>query len=161
MVHAGEGRELGGGRIIFTVGHSTRSLPELVELLRDGRVQAVVDVRRFPASRKNPQFARENLEAGLRAEGLGYFWLGEELGGFRTGGYLAYSLTQPFRSGLARLEELGASRRVAVLCAERLWFRCHRRFIAEALARRGWRVIHLVEKGKSYPHRIPPSGEGG
>jgi len=141
-------------RLIYSIGHSTRSLDELVELLAAHGIAALADVRRFPRSRKNPQFNRELLEGELPARGIEYRWLGDLLGGYRDGGYQAYLATEEFRRGLAELEGMAAGRRTAFMCAEKLFFRCHRRFIADALVERGWRVLHIIEPGrKPYEHK--------
>ncbi len=137
---------------IYTVGHSTRTLEELVALLKDHGIQQVVDVRRFPTSRRMPWFAREHLETTLPRQGIQYHWLGDLLGGYRRGGYPRYMESEAFQEGLRRLEHLARQRPTALLCAERLWFRCHRRFIADALCHRGWQVIHLVDPGRRQPH---------
>jgi uncharacterized protein (DUF488 family) len=155
---------------VFTVGHGTRTLEELVALLRAAEVKLLVDVRRFPGSRRHPHFAREALEASLPALGVEYDWRGEELGGRRSrkkdgtsrhpawrndafGAYADYMDTPAFRDALERLEA-GARDgvRLAVMCAETLWWRCHRRLIADALALRGAEVVHLIQPGSSAPH---------
>ena len=139
--------------IIYTIGHSNRSLEEFLSLLDHYGIGLVVDVRRFPTSRKYPHFSRESLEAALSSRGIGYAWLGDLLGGYRKGGYRAYMETEEFRRGLERLLELAEGRRTAIMCAERLWFRCHRRFIADALVAMGHEVVHIVEPGREYRHR--------
>jgi len=145
--------------VIHTIGHSTRSLEEFIALLRELGVEAVADVRRFPRSRHNPQFNRETLEDSLAAEGIEYHWLGEDLGGYRSGGYEVYIKSNDFRKGLRRLEALAIRRKTVVMCAEKLWFRCHRRFIADELVKRGWEVWHFVEPGRK-PYRHKPRGGG-
>ena len=143
--------------VVYTVGHSTRSLEELISLLKEHRIEAVADVRRFPRSRRNPQFNREVLEEVLPQRGIEYHWLGEELGGYRSGGYEAYIGSDGFERGIERLEDLSRRRRTAVMCAEKLWFRCHRRFIADEMAKRGWEVWHIIEPhGKLYRHKAQP-----
>jgi MFS family permease len=133
---------------IYTVGHSNRSLEEFIALLRDHKIQVVADVRRFPYSRLNPQFNRESLEKALKAIGIEYVWLGNELGGYRTGGYEEYTKDPQFQEGLEKLEFTAFHKRTAIMCAEKLWFRCHRRFIANELVQRGWKVLHISEPGK-------------
>jgi len=133
---------------------------ELVALLRENGVQVVVDVRRFPGSRKNPQFQQENLKAGVQQATIEYLWFGESLGGFRTGGYQKYTESEGFQQGLVALEEIARQKITALLCAEKLFFRCHRRFIAEALVKRGWRVVHILDLGKTYEHRLREAIEG-
>jgi uncharacterized protein (DUF488 family) len=143
-------------KLVFTVGHGNRSLAELLGLLRQYGIQVLVDVRSFPTSR-HAHFRRELLAPALKAAGVRYLWLGRWLGGFRRGGYQAWMSTADFQRGLAALEWLAAHRRLAFMCAERLFFRCHRRFIADRLTTRGWTVIHLLEAGRTYRHR--PRGE--
>jgi len=139
--------------VVYTVGHSNRSLEELLALLRKHGVEVVVDVRRWPKSSKFPHFNATQLKEVLEHEGFRYVWLGSELGGYREGGYERYMETEDFKRGLEALEALAREGVVAVLCAERLWFRCHRRFIADALVRDGFRVIHIVDEGRVYEHR--------
>ncbi len=140
---------------VFTVGHSNRSLEDLIALLREAGVQMVVDVRRFPGSRRWPWFRKEDLKAGLEAEGIRYVWLGGTLGGYTRPPYPEYMTTPAFRQGLEALEQLAREAPVAILCAEKDWRRCHRRFIAQALAARGWQVVHLLAPGVQEVH---PSG---
>jgi len=128
---------------VLTVGHSTRSLRQFLELLAKHGVEAVADVRRFPKSRKFPHFNRESLEKTLPQFGIEYHWLGELLGGYRRGGYEAYTKTPEYMRGIEELEALASRKRTAIMCAEGYWRRCHRRFIAETLEERGWRVIHI------------------
>jgi uncharacterized protein (DUF488 family) len=143
-------------RRLYTVGHSTRSLDELVGLLMDFGITQLVDVRHFPRSRRNPQFNQETLEGTLPARGIAYFWEGETLGGFRTGGYQAYMETPNFAQGVARLEALVERGPTVILCAEIVWFRCHRRFIARQMVARGYRVTHIVTRGKpGYEEPLP------
>jgi uncharacterized protein (DUF488 family) len=116
-------------------------------------------VRHFPRSRRNPQVNKEVLERELPARGIAYFWEGEALGGFRKGGYQAYMATDTFAQGLNRLERLLRKGPTAVMCAEIVWFRCHRRFIAREMAARGYRVTHIVNRGKP-GYEEPLSGNG-
>ncbi len=144
---------------IFTIGHSTRPLKDFVGLLRDHGVDVLVDVRRFPRSGRHPHFDREALAPALRSAGIRYLWLGEYLGGYRPGGYQRWMAGQQFRRGLEFIESIAARRRVAIMCAEKLFFRCHRRFIADALVARGWHVLHIIDPGRSQVHRpSPPHG---
>jgi len=138
--------------VVFTVGHGNRSLEALIALLREAGVRGVVDVRRFPGSRRWPWFRKASLQAALEAAGLRYEWLGETLGGYTQPPYPEYMETEAFREGLARLEALARERPVALLCAEKDWRRCHRRFIAQALTARGWKVVHLLEPGRRERH---------
>jgi len=162
------------GPTVFSVGHGSRSLEELLELLRGAGVAAIADVRRFPHSRRHPQHDGAALTRGLAEGGIGYRWLGEGLGGrvpesvpperspntawrepaFRR--YADYMATPRFGEAFATLESLARAQATAVLCAERLWWQCHRRLLADALTVRGWRVLHLLEAGKTTPHELTP-----
>jgi len=140
---------------LYTVGHSTRSFDELVDLLRDYGITQLVDVRHYPRSRRNPQFNLEALEGELPSRGIAYVW-DEDLGGFRKGGYQTYMATPAFTAALDRLEGIVAQRPTAIMCAEIVWFRCHRRFIARQMVARGYRVTHIVTRGKpGYDERLP------
>jgi uncharacterized protein (DUF488 family) len=153
---------------LFTVGHGTRSVEELASLLADAGVQRLVDVRRFPGSRRHPHLSRASLERSLPAHGLTYEWC-EELGGRRSrapasrhsawrnqafGGYADHMDTPAFRGAFARLL---AARPLAVMCAETLWWRCHRRLIADAAHLAGADVVHLVGPGRRESHRLHPA----
>ncbi len=156
---------------IFTAGHGARPAGELVTMLAGAGVRTVVDVRRFPGSRRHPQFGRERLAAALAEAGMGYRHE-VELGGYRRGEpgeeRFACIATAGFRSYLARmgrpewqraLDRALAEPAPCLLCAETRWQRCHRRFIAELLTARGHRVIHLLEPGRAEPHRPLPEAE--
>jgi uncharacterized protein (DUF488 family) len=154
---------------ILTVGHSNHDEQEFVELLRGAGVELIADVRRYPGSRRQPHFERTALAAILLEAGIGYRWLGETLGGRRKPapdspnggwesdqfrGYADHMASEEFAAGLAELEELGREQRVAVMCAEGWWVRCHRRLIADALIARGWRVVHLGANGRLEKHEL-------
>jgi uncharacterized protein (DUF488 family) len=153
---------------IFTVGHSTHSAERFVALVGSAGVEVVCDVRRFPASRRNPQFNADPLRESLVAARIAYEPFGDELGGRRRPtrpaeqspwrvegfrGYAEYMETSEFRAGLERLETLARERRVAVMCAEGSWRRCHRRLIADALIARDWRVIHIGPDRRTEEHQ--------
>ena len=141
---------------LYTVGHSTRTLDDLVGLLNDYGITQLVDVRHYPRSRRNPQFNLEALERELPSRGIAYAW-DEGLGGFRKGGYQAYMATPAFAGGLDRLERLVKRRPTAIMCAEIVWFRCHRRFIARQMVARGYQVTHMVMRGKpGYEEPLSP-----
>jgi uncharacterized protein (DUF488 family) len=142
---------------LYTVGHSTRSLDELVDLLKDYSITQLIDVRHYPRSRRNPQFNLEALERELPSRGIAYAW-DEDLGGFRKGGYQAYMTTPTFAAALDRLERLVSQRPTAIMCAEIVWFRCHRRFIARQMVARGYQVTHIVTRGKPAYDEALPSG---
>ncbi|HDJ27440.1 MAG TPA: DUF488 domain-containing protein [Aciduliprofundum sp.] len=137
----------------YTVGHSNRTLEEFIAILERFGIQLVVDVRRFPTSRKYPHFNLESLKGALESRGIGYLWMGDRLGGYRKGGYRAFAATEEFRRAVEDLVRLSEGRVVAIMCAERLWFRCHRRFIADALVSMGHEVVHIVEPDRVYVHR--------
>ena len=134
---------------IYSLGSSTRSAVEFVQLLRLYSLELVADVRRYPTNRF-PHFQRNALSLLLREAGLDYVYLGDDLGGYRRGGYQAYTLTEGFAEGMVRLEQIAAQKRAAILCAERLPWRCHRRFIGFELERRGWEVIHIIDEKRTW-----------
>jgi uncharacterized protein (DUF488 family) len=138
-------------RRIWTLGHGNRSLEEFLELLKGHHIELLVDVRRFPTS-KWPHFRSEDLRKSLERRGIEYTHM-PGLGGFRTGGYVKHMETEEFRQALEELLRIARHRRIAIMCAERLFFRCHRRFIADALVARGWEVHHIIEKGRVQLHR--------
>jgi uncharacterized protein (DUF488 family) len=155
---------------IFTVGHSTHELDELVDLLRGHGVELLVDVRQYPRSRRVPQFNVEALERSLPERGIEYLHM-RELGGRRRPvpgsvndgweneqfrGYADYMATAQFQGALARLEELARRRPTAVMCAEANWWRCHRRLVSDALVVRGWRVLHIGSDGRVTQHELTP-----
>jgi uncharacterized protein (DUF488 family) len=115
-----------------------------------------VDVRRFPASRFK-HFCREELEKLLSEAGIGYVHMGEELGGYRRGGYGRFTASPQFHHAISKLEEIACQKRVAIICAERFPWRCHRRFIALELVVRGWRVSHIIDKGRDWTPRKRPA----
>jgi uncharacterized protein (DUF488 family) len=150
---------------VFTVGHGTRPLEELLEVLDDAGVRTLVDVRRFPSSRRHPQFNQPALAAALESAEVGYRHT-VELGGRRSSepGEERFACIQvaAFRSYAARMatpaweDALAAALREPApcfMCAETLWWRCHRRLIAELLLARGHDVVHLLRSGHSEPHR--------
>jgi uncharacterized protein (DUF488 family) len=158
-------------REILTIGHSTHDVERFMALLLAHRVELVGDVRRYPASRRHPQFNANALAAALDAAGIGYEGLGDQLGGrrqarrdsphtgWRVTGFRAYAdhmESDEFASGLERLEALAHARRTAIMCAEGDWRRCHRRLIADALLIRGWHVVHIQPDGGSEGHDLTP-----
>jgi len=136
---------------VFTIGHSTRKLEELISALKHYAIERVVDIRHFPTSRHNPQFNKPILEQALREHGIDYVWL-ERLGGYRQGGYLAYTQTEDFQRGIEELERLAREKRAACMCAEVKWYRCHRRRVSDVLAERGWLVIHIFHETRAEEH---------
>jgi len=128
--------------MIYTLGTSNRREEEFLKILRDKGIKNIVDVRRFPTSQFE-HFRKENLEKILSKEGFKYFYLGDKLGGYRKGGYEKFMESEEFQKGIEKLEEIAREGPTVIICAERLFFRCHRRFIACALEGRGWKVVHL------------------
>ena len=137
----------GSVKRIFTLGTDLRSEEDFVEILLSYGIEALIDVRSSPKS-KVAVFSRPNLEDLLRSEGIGYHFLGKELGGFRKGGYIAYTLTDEFMEGISRVESLAQLELSAIICAERFPWKCHRKWISRELHKRGWQVEHIIDKGK-------------
>jgi uncharacterized protein (DUF488 family) len=143
---------------IFTVGHSSLDEQALLRLLLAHGIQAVADVRSVPASGRHPQFNRRQLEPFLEAAGVRYLWLGRELGGLREGmTYEEHMASDTFTTGLEVLECMARVRPTAILCAEKNYSDCHRRHIADALARRGWRVLHILSEDPAEDHPLQES----
>lgn len=155
---------------LFTVGHSTRTLDELVQICDGAGVQAIADVRRFPGSRRSPHFARQALEASLPAQGIVYLWL-PALGGrrrrpadappspWRVDAFAAYAdhmHTSEFRDGIDRLLASLAERPTAIMCAEASPYRCHRRLIADWAELHGIDVVHLIDERRRERHQVTP-----
>lgn len=154
------------GGTIWTIGHSTRSISEFITLLHYYQLEALVDVRRFPGSRRHPQFGRDQLKASLTAAGINYHSL-EELGGRRRSapdspntswrnpsfrGYADYMSSKEFALGMEKLCSIAEEFRTVIMCAELLWWRCHRSMIADALMVRGITVIHIQDTAHALEH---------
>lgn len=154
------------GLTLWTIGHSTRTLGEFLELLAAGAIEALADVRRFPSSRRHPQFDQDALRNSLPGVGVEYVPF-PELGGRRRSrpdshntlwrnesfrGYADYMETEEFRAGIERLLELARRTRTAVMCAEAVWWRCHRSLIADYLKASGIRVRHIIDGTRSEIH---------
>lgn len=144
----------GNPNIVYTIGHSNRELSILVRILSKYGIRVLIDVRRFPTSRKYPWFNRENLEKSLGIVGIKYIWLGDSLGGYRKGGYNEYMKTEEYSSGIKELIDISSSKISVIMCSEKLWFRCHRRLISNTLVEKGLEVIHIIDEDKTYKHRI-------
>ena len=151
---------------LWTVGHSTRTQAELLDLLEQNGVRTLVDVRRYPASRRHPQFNREALERSLPQSGMDYVWM-PDLGGRRAPrkdspntawrnagfrGYADYMETDAFRDAIDALLQRARDRRTAIMCAEQAWQQCHRGLISDYLKVRGVEVTHIVDQGRVEPH---------
>ena len=156
------------GATVWTVGHSTRPIDELMDLLAAFDIELVADVRRFPGSRRLPQFTAPALEAALAQRGIDYRWL-PALGGrrrpdpasrnvaWRHPAFRAYAdhvATEEFAGGLFELLMLARGLRTAIMCAEILWWRCHRRIIADVLTSLGLRVVHIRDQHTAEVHRL-------
>ena len=157
--------------MLWTVGHGTRTTEDLASLVRSAGVTTLIDVRRYPEGRRQPHLARERLAADMPRLGVAYEWWGEPLGGrrgeskpvrasspWRSPGfaaYAAYMLTDAFQTGVAALQARADTGEVlAIMCAETLWWRCHRRLIADALTLDGFEVRHLLDQPPGVPHRL-------
>ena len=151
---------------VLTIGHSTRSLDEFIEILKSFQIEILVDVRSFPGSRRYPHFNREALQGPLGASGIDYIHL-PELGGRRRPlpdslnmawrnksfrGYADYMETDEFRDGIDQLLSLASNRRTVIMCSEAVWWRCHRSMISDYLKAKGVDVIHILAAGKSEAH---------
>ena len=151
---------------IWTVGHSTLPIDDFLGLLKSTRIEALADVRTYPGSRRYPQFNKERLRQSLSEAGIDYLHL-PELGGRRRAnpdsmnmawrnemfrGYADYMETEEFREGIARLLEIAAARQAAIMCAEAVWWRCHRSLIADYLKAKGSTVLHIIGEGKIEEH---------
>jgi uncharacterized protein (DUF488 family) len=161
---------------ILTVGHSTRSITEFVDLLRRGGGSMVVDVSTVPKSRHNPQYNEEVLGAELARYQIGYVRIAG-LGGLRGRSsdippevngfwenqsfhnYADYALSEPFETALEQLLAVAAERRTAIMCAEAVWWRCHRRIIADYLMARGISVFHLMGSDRVNEAKMTPAAE--
>ena len=158
---------------VYTAGHSTRSIEELLALLAGPGVTSLVDVRRYPASRRHPQFSRDALAASLTGAGIQYVHE-PDLGGRRSArpgsphtawrveafrGYADYMETPEFQAALERLVRRSRGETVAILCAEAVPWRCHRRLISDALVARGIPVLHILGPGRADPHELDPNAQ--
>lgn len=154
--------------MVFTIGHSTRNIDEFLDLLREHRIDLLVDVRRYPGSKRYPQFGRDELPQYLRSADIDYihrdalggrrrplanspnsYWRNEQ---FR--GYADHMNSTEFRDALSELMELAVSRSVVIMCAEAVPWRCHRNLIADALVVLNVDVRHIIAPGKAEPHQL-------
>ncbi len=151
---------------LWTIGHSNRTLEQFLELLASQKIQALADVRRFPGSRRLPHFNQENLSQSLVGAGIEYLHF-PELGGRRKAlanspnnawrnaafrGYADFMMTPEFRAGIERLLGVAQQKRTAIMCAEALWWQCHRSLIADYLKANGHAVIHIMGNHKTDEH---------
>lgn len=162
---------------VWTIGHSTRSIEEFLGLLSQYQIGTVADIRRLPGSRKYPQYDQDVLAATLMQHGIAYQWL-PLLGGRRHAaadspntawrnasfrGYADYMSTAPFAQGLEQLIKLASQSRTALMCAEAVWWRCHRSMVSDALCVRGIHVVHIMDgkQGVTHPMTSPARVEHG
>lgn len=154
---------------LYTIGHSTRSLDELLAALQAHHIETLVDIRAFPMSRRLPQFNRDSLEQTLPGAGLRYVWM-KALGGYRKKildnspnialrnqsfrNYADYMLTAEFEQAMAELVTQAETSRTAYMCAERLYFKCHRMLVSDWLVAHGHEVLHINETGPVKPHKL-------
>lgn len=158
----------GAPRTVHTIGHSTRSIEIFIDLLKAHRIELLVDVRRWPMSRRHPHFNREVLSLSLEENGIGYDWR-QDLGGFRKpaadsvntawqiGAFRAYAdfmLTAEFKIVTEEVETLAEKKRAAFMCAEAVPWQCHRQLLADAFLVRGWTMSHIFDDG-CRKHRLP------
>ena len=154
---------------LFTIGHSTRSLDELIDALQAHSIETLVDIRSFPMSRRLPHFNRESLEKALSAAGIKYVWM-KDLGGRRKKSledspnvalrnesfrnYADYMLSPEFERAITDLIKLGEQSRTAYMCAERVYFRCHRMLVSDWLVARGHEVLHIDDAKPAKAHKL-------
>jgi uncharacterized protein (DUF488 family) len=157
------------GPTLYTVGHSTRSAEQLLEILREADVKVIADVRAYPSSRRHPQFNRDALASWLPDAGIRYVHVpglggrrepvpGSPNGAWRERAFQGYAdhMSSPeFQSALAQLEACAREAATAIMCAEAVWWRCHRRLISDALVARGWQVHHLGIGAGRAVHELP------
>jgi uncharacterized protein (DUF488 family) len=159
--------------VLYTIGHSTRSLDDLIAALRAHEIQTLVDIRAFPMSRRLPQFNRDSLTQSLPAAGIRYVWI-QALGGYRKKileespnialrnqsfrNYADYMLTPEFEAAMSELIALAESSRTAYMCAERPYFRCHRMLVSDWLVAHGHTVFHIDAEGPVKPHAVTAEG---
>ena len=158
---------------LYTIGHSTRSLDELIAALKAHEIQTLVDIRSFPVSRRLPHFNRESLETALPAADIRYVWM-KALGGYRKKirddsphialrsrsfrNYADYMLTPEFELVAQELVKLASELRTAYMCAERVWFHCHRMIVSDWLVAHGHMVLHIDDTGPVRPHKLTAEG---
>jgi len=158
---------------LYTIGHSTRTLEELISALKAHEIQTLVDIRSFPVSRRLPHFNRESLEKALPTAGIRYVWM-KELGGYRKKirddsphvalrsrsfrNYADYMLMPEFELAVEQLVEIANGSRTAYMCAERVWFHCHRMIVSDWLVAHGHTVLHIDGTGPVRQHKLTAEG---
>jgi uncharacterized protein (DUF488 family) len=154
---------------LYTIGHSTRTIEDLIEALKAHEIQTLADIRAFPASKRLPQFNREVLDTSMTAAGIRYAWM-QALGGYRKKiledspniamrnasfrNYADYMLTAQFEEAMGELLSFAETSRTVYMCAERVYFHCHRMLVSDWLVARGHEVLHIDAAGPARPHRL-------
>ncbi len=161
---------------IYTIGHSTHDIDDLTGMLQSFDIRMLADIRRFPGSRKYPDFNKERLAEKLQQAGIGYIHL-EDLGGRRPvkpgsvntrwrnksfQGYADYMETKAFKDAVLSLQTIASGQRTAMMCSEAVWWRCHRSMVSDYLKAKGWTVLHIMAAGKAeeHPYTSPARVEG-
>ena len=156
---------------LYTIGHSTRTFEELISALKAHNIEALADIRAFPMSRRLPHFNRESLESQLPMHGIRYVWM-KALGGYRKTirkdsphvalrsasfrNYADYTLTPEFSEAIRELLKAAEQSRTAYMCAERVYFHCHRMIVSDWLLAHGHEVLHIDAEGPVRPHQLTP-----
>ena len=153
-------------KIVWTIGHSTRSLDEIVNILTSFQIEIVIDIRAYPGSKRYPHFNKESLITSLKDQKIEYVHL-PGLGGRRKPlpnstnsawrneafrGYADHMESKEFRDSIQRMEEIANEKRVVYMCSESVWWRCHRALVSDYLKARGWKVMHIMNESKSSEH---------
>ena len=158
-------------KIVWTIGHSTRTLEKLIEMRHSFKIEMLADIRSYPGSRRYPQFNKESLEVSLPENNIQYVHL-KKLGGRRKvnpdskntawrhvafRGYADYMETEDFKEGIQELEKISLQQRTAFMCSEAVWWRCHRSMVSDYLKAHGWKVMHImdVSKEEEHPYTAP------
>lgn len=156
--------------VIYTIGHSSRSIEDFIALLQAHEIKNVIDIRTIPQSRHNPQFSQEALKQSLKRAKIGYRHL-KQLGGLRHAqkdsinkgwenasfrGFADYMQTEAFWKGIEKLEKLAEAKKSALLCAEAVPWRCHRSLVADALSYHKWKVFHIQSRKTAKRHKRTP-----
>ena len=155
--------------IVYTIGHSTRAIEEFIDLLKAHRIEVLIDIRSFPMSRRLPHFNRENMEKSLADAGIEYLWM-KDLGGRRKRelqdspnialrndsfrNYADYMLTPSFQQAVKALLQIATAKRTAIMCAEAVYFRCHRMLVSDFLTAHRHEVLHILDKNTPRPHTM-------
>jgi len=140
--------------LIYTIGSSNRGINKFIELLKDFNINLILDVRRFPTSKRFPPFKKTVLKQYLNKHEIDYIFLGNQLGGFRKEGYEKFMKTSIFIQGLNKLENEAKKAVSAIMCAEKYPWKCHRKHISLKLEKRGWKVVHILDKNKTRTNKI-------